>query len=302
MRSTALRSVGIAVLVLGAGLLVWAIVLRGSASQERVLTALADIAPPSPAATDNFPAIVDSAVRAPDARTTPMGAVFEIVDTIPHDINAFTQGLEIHDGRLFESTGLIDRSSIRELDLDSGEVLRNVAVEDVFAEGLTIVDESALQLTWQAGVAYRYDLDTFQRTDTYTYDGEGWGLCHSGDELIMSNGTPTLSIRDPETFALRSTVDVTFSGTPIDDLNELECVDGTVWANIWKSSLIIEIDPITGNVLTVLNARTLTPPDLLGSTSAVLNGIAYDPSDGTFLLTGKLWPTIYKVRITPVDQ
>ncbi|MFT7474137.1 MAG: glutamine cyclotransferase [Verrucomicrobiales bacterium] len=305
MRSAALRSIGIAVLAVGAGLVAWAFLGGGPASQNQVLAELAELAelpPPSPSAEDNFPAVVDSAVRAPGSRVTPMGAVFEIVDTIPHDVGAFTQGLEIHDGRLFESTGLIGRSTIRELHLDTGAVLRNLAVSDVFAEGLTIVGDSAVQLTWRAGVAYRYDLDTFQRTDTYTYDGQGWGLCNAGDELIMSNGTPTLSIRDPETFALRSTVDVTFSGTPIDDLNELECVNGTVWANVWKSSLIIEIDPITGHVLTVLNARSLTPPDLLDSSSAVLNGIAYDPSDDTFLLTGKLWPTIYKVRITPVDQ
>lgn len=258
----------------------------------------ATVAPPSPDAEDDFPAIVDSAVKDPDVRETPASATFEIIETIPHDTGAFTQGLEIMDGRLFESTGLIGRSSIRELDLETGEILRTQLVEDVFAEGLTVLGDTALQLTWQAGVAYRYNTETFAVTNTYTYDGEGWGLCHTNDQLVMSNGTPTLQFRDPDSFELLSSVEVTFSGAPVDELNELECVGDTVWANIWQSSLIIEIDPTTGEVITVLNGATLTPPEVANDSSAVLNGIAYDPTNDTFLLTGKLWPAIYRVRIS----
>lgn len=278
--------------------------LGGSSNveQETVLAELAAIAPPSPNAPDDFPAIVDSAVRDPSTRLTPAGATFEIIETIPHDTNAFTQGLEIHDGRLFESTGLIGDSSIRELDLSTGSIIRSVPVADVFAEGLTVLGDTTIQITWQNGEAYRYDTDTFTRIDTYTYDGEGWGVCDDGDRLIMSDGSPTLQFRDPFDFELLSTIEVRFGNTPVDELNELECVGGNVWANIWKSSLIIEIDPETGNVVTVLNARSLTPLSVEGSSSNVLNGIAYDPADGTFLLTGKRWPTIYRVRIDRLGQ
>lgn len=281
----------------------------GDADQEVVLAELAEIAPgdsrtlvspPAADAADDFPAIVDSAVRDPETHNIPAGATFEIVEEIPHDTSAFTQGLELSDGRLFESTGLVGASSIREVDPETGEVLRILPVDEVFAEGLTIVDDSAIQLTWKDGEAYRYDLDTFARTETYSYDGEGWGLCDDGDRLVMSNGTPTLQFRNRSDFSLISTVEVLFNNSPVDELNELECVDGRVWANIWRSSLIIEIDPATGQVVRVLNARSLTPPSVEGSSSSVLNGIAHDPTDDTYLVTGKQWPTMYRVRIETV--
>ena len=290
-------------MIAGLALLGWTALGPSSSSKQTVVLAeMAAIAPPSPDAPDDFPAIVDSAVRDPSERLTPAGARFEIIETIPHDTNAFTQGLEIHDGRLFESTGLTGQSSIRELDLSTGDILRNLPVADVFAEGLTIIGDTTVQITWRNGEAYRYDTDTFTRTGTYTYDGEGWGICDDGDRLIMSDGSPTLQFRDPISFDLLGTVEVQYGSTPVDELNELECVGGNVWANIWKSSLIIEIDPETGSVVTVLNARPLTPSSVEGSSSDVLNGIAYDPSDGTFLLTGKRWPTIYRVRIDRLVQ
>jgi glutamine cyclotransferase len=290
-------------MIAGLALLGWTALRPSSSSKQTVVLAeMAAIAPPSPDAPDDFPAIVDSAVRDQSERLTPAGATFEIIETIPHDTNAFTQGLEIHDGRLFESTGLTGQSSIRELDLSTGDTLRILPVADVFAEGLTIIGDTTVQITWRNGEAYRYDTDTFTRTDTYTYDGEGWGICDDGDRLIMSDGSPTLQFRDPINFDLLGTVEVRYGNTPVDELNELECVGGNVWANIWKSSLIIEIDPETGNVVTVLNARPLTPPSVEGSSSDVLNGIAYDPADGTFLLTGKRWPTIYRVRIDRLVQ
>jgi len=306
-----LTAAGIAVILAGIAVVVFA-TLRDdrTTEQDTVLTDLTGIAespatapeapidPPSPDAEADFPAIVDSAVKDPEQRTEPVAASYEILEVIPHDTSAFTQGLEISNGRLFESTGLVGRSSIRELDIDTGEVLRSTAVDDVFAEGLTVLDDTALQLTWQDGVAYRYDTETFERIATYTYEGEGWGLCHDDDQLVMSNGTPTLQFRDPDTFALVSTIEVTYAGAPVDQLNELECVGGTVWANIWKSLLIIEISPTTGQVLTVLNAATLAPPEVANDASAVLNGIAYDPADDTFLLTGKLWPSMFRVQIT----
>lgn len=297
---------GLAAVILGIGLMAWsALDSSQDQLQETVLTELAEVAlaapvqvpVPAPDAPDDFPAIIDSAVRDPATNAIPVGATFEIIETIPHDSNAFTQGLELDGDRLFESTGLVGQSTIREVDPITGAVLRSVDVDDVFAEGLTIVDDTAIQLTWRDGVAYRYDVDTFDRTASYTYDGEGWGLCDDGAQLVMSNGTPTLQFRDRVTFDLISTVDVEFNNSPVDELNELECVGGRVWANIWKSSLIIEIDPTSGKVTTVLNARTLTPPSVEGSGSKVLNGIAYDERDDTYLITGKQWPVMYRLRL-----
>ncbi len=266
------------------------------------VTTAESIAVPSPDAENDFPAVTTDAIRDSGTVGAPVPLGFTIVETLPHDTGAFTQGLEIDNGRLFESTGLVGRSSIREIDLGTGEIIRQQAVPDVFAEGLTLLDDSAIQLTWQDGVAYRYNTDTFEVTNTYSYEGEGWGLCDFGAELVMSDGTPTLDFRDSTTFELLSSVDVTLSGAPVSMLNELECVDGTVWANIWQSSLIVQIDPATGDVIGVLNAATLTPPSVADDNSAVLNGIAYDPADGTFLLTGKLWPSIFRVRIDAQAQ
>ncbi len=316
MNPQALRAAAIAIVIAIVALGGYSILQgRGGGDQGTVLTELEELAPasvpstdvPSPDAEDDFPAVTTAAVRDAADRNSPVELRFSIVDTLPHDTGAFTQGLEIADGRLFESTGLVGRSSIRELDLATGDIVRNAAVDEVFAEGLTVISDggnerSAIQLTWQDGIAYRYDADTFDIVDTYTYEGEGWGLCHDGTQLVMSDGTPTLDFRDASTFELISSVEVTLSGSPISMLNELECVNGSVWANIWQSSLIIEIDPTSGNVIGVLNAATLTPPSVAEDASAVLNGIAYDPSDGTFLLTGKLWPTIFRVQIEPAPQ
>lgn len=314
MNQRALRAPAIAVAAVVLGLLAWNVLGgNGSTDQETVLTELEALAPastaatttevPSPDAPDDFPAVTADAVRDSADRTTPTTPLqFTVVETLSHDTEAFTQGLEIADGRLFESTGLVGRSSIRELELSTGDVVRQAEVADVFAEGLTLVDGTALQLTWRDGVAYRYDADTFDLVDSYTYDGEGWGLCHDGEQLAMSDGTATLDFRNPDTFEIVRSVDVTLSGAPVEMLNELECVNGSVWANIWQSSLIVQIDPATGDVVGVLNARTLTPPSVEGDANAVLNGIAYDPTNDTFLLTGKLWPSIFRVRIEPAPQ
>lgn len=303
---TAGRLVGLVAVVVAAGILAWTWTDRGTGvNQQAVLTELEAVAevtepitPPAVDAPDDFPAIIDSAVRDPETSSIPVGADFEIVEEIPHDTSAFTQGLELTNGRLFESTGLVGESTIREVDPVNGSVLRSVDVDGVFAEGLTIVDDTAIQLTWQDNEAYRYDIDTFELLATYTYDGQGWGLCDLGDQLVMSDGSPTLQFRDRDTFDLISTVDVKYNNSPVEELNELECVNGRVWSNIWQSSLIIEIDPQSGQVTTVLNGRALTPTEVEGSTSKVLNGIAHDATNGTFLLTGKQWPTMYRVRVT----
>lgn len=281
----------------------WSALGNDDGEQQIVLAELAAAARvpvPAPDAPDDFPAIIDSAVRDPATHSIPAGATFEIIETIPHDPEAFTQGLEFDGDRLFESTGLFGESTIREVNPQTGSVIASVDLAEVFGEGLTIVDDTVIQLTWLDGTAYRYDLDTLDQVASYSYDGEGWGLCDDGAQLVMSNGSSSLQFRDRQTFELLSTVDVEFNNSPVEELNELECVNGMVWANIWKSSLIIEVDPATGKVTTVLNARTLTPPSVEGSSSKVLNGIAYDDRDGTYLITGKQWPVMYRVRLEPI--
>ncbi len=249
------------------------------------------------AADDDFPAIEDSAIGDPEARTEPRTGTITVLDTIPHDTGAFTQGFELDGDRLYESTGLIGQSTLRELDPDTGDVLRSIPVDDVFAEGLTIVDGEAIQLTWTEGIAYRYDVETFELLETHTYETQGWGLCDDGDVLRMSDGTPTLQTRDIDTFELLETVEVTFNGALVERINELECVNGSVWANIWQTPLIIEIDPETGIVATVLNGAELRPDSTVDDSGAVLNGIAHDAATDTWLLTGKRWPIVYRVTI-----
>lgn len=225
---------------------------------------------------------------------------YDIVSTRPHDTGAWTEGLLLDpSGRLFESTGLVGRSSIREVDPHTGAVLRSAPPPgDQYSEGIALVGDRLIQLTWKDGVAYQWDRDTFAPLGTFSYAGEGWGLCYDGTRLVMSDGTPTLTFRDPTTFAILGTVQVTFQGKPLAKLNELECVDGAVWANVWEKNGIVRIDPTTGVIDAVLDARGLLDPDpSIATVGAWLNGIAYDPAAGTFLLTGKLWPSMLEVRL-----
>lgn len=221
----------------------------------------------------------------------------EIVARMAHDVDAFTQGLEFIDGRLFESTGRRGQSRLRELDSNGG-VIRSVALEDaLFGEGLTVVGDQIVQLTWTAGVALRWDLETFELLEELTYEGEGWGLCHTGHDFIMSNGTAVLTRRDTSTFDVIGQVEVRLDGEPVTRINELECVDDLVIANVWNTDDIIVIDPLTGNVLASIDASALAPLAGTTDTDEVLNGIA-DAGDGTLLLGGKNWQWHFVVRIT----
>ncbi len=228
-------------------------------------------------------------------------AAFEpsVVATHPHDPEAFTQGLVFDGGRLFESTGLRGRSTLREVDLETGEVLRSIDLdEQYFGEGLALVDDRLILLTWQSQTAFVHDRDTFELLATFDYTTEGWGLCRDGDRLVMSDGTAELVFRDPDTFEPTGAVTVTLDGQPVERLNELECVGGDVWANVWQTDSIVRIDPGTGTVTGVVDASTLEPDRPAGD-QAVLNGIAYDETTGRFLLTGKLWSTVYEVELVP---
>lgn len=226
----------------------------------------------------------------------------EVFAVYPHDASAFTQGLEWHDGALLESTGRYGQSSLRRVQLETGEVLANYALDTIyFGEGLTRVDDRIIQLTWKSGLAFVYDLALEPIAPTsYPYEGEGWGLCYDGTRLVQSDGSATLTFRDPHTFAVQGTVDVTLAGDPISQINELECVDGLVYANVWTTNTIIVIEPTTGTVVhRILAADLLTPEE--ADSANWLNGIAFMPETGHFLITGKLWPKLFEVRFADLD-
>lgn len=222
----------------------------------------------------------------------------DIVERRPHDPKAFTQGLQLVDGRLYESTGLYGESTLREVDPVTGEVLRSAELDDeLFGEGLAVVDDRIVQLTWQEGAALVYQLSDFAQIATHSYETEGWGLCDDGSRLVMSDGTSRLYFRDRLTFELQGAIDVTNAEEAVEGLNELECVDGQVYANVHRTNDIVRIDPLTGNVTAVIDASAVVNDEEVAGTG-VLNGIAYDPATQTFLITGKNWPTLFEVRFS----
>jgi glutaminyl-peptide cyclotransferase len=220
----------------------------------------------------------------------------QVIQTYVHDRNAFTQGLVLNSGKLFESTGLEGRSSLREVELATGRVVRSIDVAPpIFAEGLALAGNKLYQLTWKHGKAFVYDRDTFKKTGELNYKGEGWALCNDGTSLVMSDGSDALTFRKPSDFSVIRTLPVTMDGKPVLNLNELECVDNLVYANVWMTDTIVRIDAKSGHVLALIDASSLLQPSERVGTD-VLNGIAYDPSDQTFLITGKLWPKMFRVR------
>ena len=224
---------------------------------------------------------------------------YELRRTLPHDTQAYTQGLLLHDGVFFESTGRYGRSEVRRVDVATGRVLAGHALsEEHFGEGLALVGDRLIQLTWKAGLAFVYDVATLMPVDTFRYEGEGWGLCHDGESLFMSDGSGTLQRRDPHTFDVVERIAVTRDGFSVRNVNELECVGYHIYANIYQSDEIVRIDGRTGEVTGRLDAYSLSlaagrPAD----PGAVLNGIAHDGRTGTFFVTGKLWPAVFEIAI-----
>ncbi len=213
----------------------------------------------------------------------------------PHDRTAYTQGLLWHDGSLYESTGRYGESRLREVELASGRVLRERRIPDsIFAEGLERVEDRLVQLSYQAGRAFVYRLADFEPLTEFAYEGEGWGLCYDGGGLWMSDGSDRLTVRDPKTFATLGDLRVTLDGRPLERLNELECAEGWIFANVYGTERIVRIDPRSGEVRAVIDASDLlTAPEREGVD--VLNGIAYDPSREAFFITGKYWPKLFEV-------
>jgi glutaminyl-peptide cyclotransferase len=190
-------------------------------------------------------------------------------------------------------------SVLRETDMNTGRVVRQTQLSpELFGEGITVVHDRIWQLTYQEGVAIQYDRASLREIGRARYAGEGWGLCYDGARLVMSNGSARLTFRDPATFAVTGGVDVTLGGRAIDNLNELECVGGQVLANVWGSTEIMRIDPGTGRVTAIIDAGGLLPPSERAGTD-VLNGIAAVAGTDNFLLTGKYWPHLYRVRFVP---
>jgi glutaminyl-peptide cyclotransferase len=225
---------------------------------------------------------------------------FEVVNAYPHDSRAFCQGLAIHDGKLYEGTGQYGASSLREVDLETGRVMRQFNLDrQFFGEGITLMGDSIYQLTWRARQAFVFDRETFEYRKTLRYRGEGWGLTHDGTHLIMSDGTSTLRFLDPATFREVRRVSVRDGRRRIDQLNELEYVDGEIYANIWKSDFIARISPADGRILGWIDLSALWPLRQRPDPEAVLNGIAWDAEKKRLFVTGKNWPRLYEIRVVP---
>ena len=244
---------------------------------------------PAPAAPDASPGRSAVAVRS-----------VRVVGAYPHDREAFTQGLLFHGGTLYESLGREGRSAVREVEVATGRVLREARLPGrEFGEGLALVDERLVQLTWRDGVARAWRRADFAPAGEHRYEGEGWGLAYDGHRLVQSDGSATLTFRSPADFAILGTLRVTRDGRPEPFLNELEFVEGALYANIWGSDEIVRIDVASGEVSAVWSAAGLLDPVERERTD-FLNGIAWNPATNRFYITGKLWPLLFEVEL-PLD-
>ncbi len=252
---------------------------------------------PLGAAAQTTTAVAPAAPAAPAEVVSIYG--YEVVRTYPHDPAAFTQGLELHDGVLLESTGR-SPSTIRRVRLEDGVVLARRELDPaLFGEGLTVFGDRLLTLTWRDQKGFIWDADDLSPRGEFAYAGEGWGLTHDASRLILSDGTPNLRFLDPVTMTETGRVAVTLRGRPVSQLNELEWIDGQVFANIWQTDLIVRIDPASGKVVGIIDLRGLWPAsERNDANDDVLNGIAWDPEGRRLFVTGKNWPTLYEIRLT----
>ena len=221
----------------------------------------------------------------------------EVVREYPHDVTSYTQGLFFHDGQMYESTGVAGESTFRKVDMATGKPLRKLEFADrYFVEGSVVFGDNIYILTWHNNVAFVYDINTLEYRSTWSYPREGWGLTTDGRSLIASDGSSTLYFMTPE-FKMERQVTVKLQGRPMRLLNELEYIDGKIWANVYTSDMILIIDPATGKVEATVDCSGLLPESLRKPDTDVLNGIAYNPADGKLYLTGKNWPRLYEVKI-----
>ena len=223
---------------------------------------------------------------------------YQVEESVPHDVGAYTQGLFFHDGSLYESCGQYGESNFRKVELKTGKVLEQTDFESrIFAEGACVLGGRLYVITWRENECRVFDIRTMESLGTFSYTGEGWGLTTDGKSLIMSDGTSTIAFRDPNTFSTSRTITVTLRGKKVAYLTELEYIKGEIWANVYGSDLIVRIDPATGVVRSVVNCSGLLPVTLRSQRTDVLNGIALDPATGAIWLTGKYWPKMYRINL-----
>jgi len=232
------------------------------------------------------------------AQLGPQAHVEAIGEPLPHDPQAFTQGLLVHDSFFYESTGLVGKSDLRKVEMLTGKVLAQSPLDpQFFAEGLALLDGQFYQLTWKNGQGLIYDAKTLKPTGSFPINGQGWGLTSDGHSLIRSDGSATLTWHAPSSFEPQKSLLVTLNGQPVTQLNELEYIEGFIYANVFLTDTILRIDASTGKVLTVIDASALRPESTKSDINSVLNGIAWDESTKSLYLTGKNWPLLYKVKI-----
>ena len=221
----------------------------------------------------------------------------EVIDQFPHDTESYTQGLFFHKGQMYETTGLNGKSTLRKVDINTGKPLKRIDFDKkYFVEGSVVFKDNLYILTWESKVAFIYGADSLNYKSTWSYPREGWGITTDGKQLIASDGSATLFFMD-ENFALQRRVNVKYEDRPVRWLNELEYIDGKIWANVYTTDEIVIINPKDGKVTGVVDCRGLLPKELHTSQTDVLNGIAYDPDTGKIYLTGKNWPKLYEVRL-----
>jgi glutaminyl-peptide cyclotransferase len=241
--------------------------------------------------------VANNATNIPNKGNVPTYG-YEIVNTWPHDQDAYTQGLIFYEGKLLESTGQEGRSSLRLVEPETGKVLKKINVpRPYFAEGITFFKGRIYQLTWQHQLGFIYDVESFEKVGEFSYRGEGWGLTNDGSSLILSDGTNRIRFLDPNNFQVNRTISVLEGSTPVDRINELEYVHGEIYANIWQKDRVARIEPQTGRVLGWIDLTGLRPLSEAKDNEAVLNGLAYDESKDLLYVTGKLWPKLFEIRL-----
>jgi glutaminyl-peptide cyclotransferase len=222
------------------------------------------------------------------------------VKTYPHDRAAFTQGLEYRDGFLYEGTGMFGRSSVRKVDLDSGRIIQRYDLpQPFFGEGITVLNQQILELTWESQTGFVYDKSSFRVLRSFNYPGEGWGLTNDGKQIYMSDGSANIRVWDGATLKEIRRITVKDGATPVTQLNELEWVRGEIYANVWQTDRIARISPVDGKVLSWIDLSGILPKSERPDTEAVLNGIAYDAAGDRLFVTGKLWPKIFEIKLVP---
>lgn len=225
---------------------------------------------------------------------------YEVVNTYPHDREAFTQGLVYENGILYEGTGLRRRSELRKVELQTGKVLQKYELPDkYFGEGITIFGDKIIQLTYQSNIGFVYDKETFELLKEFNYPTEGWGITHNGKHLIMSDGTPMLYFLNPETFEQIRSVMVFDKDKSVWGLNELEFIEGQIYANIWLNDRIVIIEPLTCKVTAWIDMKGLLTNQERNEKVDVFNGIAYDPNNKRLFVTGKFWPKLFEIKLIP---